>query len=541
MGGGGGKGGGSVKAGTVSEEQIRRATEAFHNGAEAIADQFPLALSRLEVTLGQGTRDAIELFTEGNMQTMPFSETAKDALNELRQFTGLAPISKTSPLATKMRSLADQFKTVSATGTQAEGMVPHQLERMANQLEHAEGLQNPQEREQARQQVLSQFQELRSGINTGLNTWWNRSAGILTGDIRDESGNDITGLVKEAQRLYPNQDDLLKPGELEAGGTNTVAGQRSATYNDNKMKISMLENDLRNISTNPSMSTYNRTQRAHQISKELLQLKEANKQLEAQGISSTAASMPGELKNTSIAELERSGAFQKEDVATAQKYATQQDWLPVGTRRTEELERIDDMYTALAELQPELEGLEQEFADNYSQEAGRPFTSQEISDRLTQLPEYQFQYQQGAKALERSQAARGLLNSGQAVEEAQRFGQGLAESAYNAHIGRLSGLAGISLPLTQQGVANTQNQGATALNTGQYLGAQRQSSLQDVARAREQAFQLQGQGMLQAYMQNAQNRTSANMAGGGGGGGDQTGQIIGTIGTLAGAAIMAFT
>lgn len=58
-------------------------------------------------------------------------------------------------------------------------------------------------------------------------------------------------------------------------------------------------------------------------------------------------------------------------------------------------------------------------------------------------PSYQFRYQQGQQAAERSLASRGLLNSGNAAIELQQYGQGMASQEYGAQFNRmLQGLAG---------------------------------------------------------------------------------------------------
>src|ERR1044072_3324568 len=58
-------------------------------------------------------------------------------------------------------------------------------------------------------------------------------------------------------------------------------------------------------------------------------------------------------------------------------------------------------------------------------------------------PSYQWRYQQGQKAAERSLASRGLLNSGNALLELQQYGQGAASQEYGAQFDRmLKGLAG---------------------------------------------------------------------------------------------------
>jgi hypothetical protein len=51
-------------------------------------------------------------------------------------------------------------------------------------------------------------------------------------------------------------------------------------------------------------------------------------------------------------------------------------------------------------------------------------------DQYLESPDYQFNLAQGNQALDRTQAARGNLYSGQAVKEASRFQQGLASQGY---------------------------------------------------------------------------------------------------------------
>lgn len=51
--------------------------------------------------------------------------------------------------------------------------------------------------------------------------------------------------------------------------------------------------------------------------------------------------------------------------------------------------------------------------------------------QITNDPGYQFRLQQGNQALQRSQAAQGMIDSGAALKAAQEYGQGLASQAYN--------------------------------------------------------------------------------------------------------------
>jgi hypothetical protein len=60
-------------------------------------------------------------------------------------------------------------------------------------------------------------------------------------------------------------------------------------------------------------------------------------------------------------------------------------------------------------------------------------------------PSYQWRFEQGQQATERSLAAKGLLNSGNAAIELQNYGQQAASQEYGAQFDRmLKGLAGVS-------------------------------------------------------------------------------------------------
>lgn len=114
-------------------------------------------------------------------------------------------------------------------------------------------------------------------------------------------------------------------------------------------------------------------------------------------------------------------------------------------------------------------------------------------------PGYQFRLQQGNQALNRYQAARGMLNSGAALKAAMKFGQGLASDEYqNAYnrwaqqnsdiYNRLAGLSGTG----QQ----TSNQLASL---GSNYASQYGQNLGQAANARASAYAAQakaGQNML---------------------------------------------
>ena len=90
---------------------------------------------------------------------------------------------------------------------------------------------------------------------------------------------------------------------------------------------------------------------------------------------------------------------------------------------------------------------------SYDPEKGE-FNEVSPEERLsafTASPDYQFRFQEGQKALETSQAARGGLLSGRAMKEAQTFGQGQASTEYGNYLQRLMGLVGVGQASAGQG------------------------------------------------------------------------------------------
>lgn len=55
---------------------------------------------------------------------------------------------------------------------------------------------------------------------------------------------------------------------------------------------------------------------------------------------------------------------------------------------------------------------------------------------------YKFRFNQGQQALERSAAAKGMLNSGNTLAELANYGQGAASQEYGNEFGRLAGMTG---------------------------------------------------------------------------------------------------
>jgi hypothetical protein len=99
-----------------------------------------------------------------------------------------------------------------------------------------------------------------------------------------------------------------------------------------------------------------------------------------------------------------------------------------------------------------------------------------------QSPGYQFRMDQGIKAIERSAASKGLLQSGGTAKALQDYGQGTASQTFNDYMNQLAGAAGV---------------GQTATTTTAVLGAeaaqQAGSSAEQEALARSSGYLGQAQ------------------------------------------------
>jgi len=82
-------------------------------------------------------------------------------------------------------------------------------------------------------------------------------------------------------------------------------------------------------------------------------------------------------------------------------------------------------------------------------------------------PSYQFRFNQGQQAVERSLAARGMLGSGNELMELQKYGQDMASQEYGTEWNRLASLAGVG---NVMGVGSTNMGNQLGQNLGSMFG-----------------------------------------------------------------------
>jgi hypothetical protein len=151
-------------------------------------------------------------------------------------------------------------------------------------------------------------------------------------------------------------------------------------------------------------------------------------------------------------------------------------------------------------------------------------------EQFEQDPGYAFRQSEGMKALERSAAARGLLQSGPTLKGIQRFGQESASQEYgnafnryqierNARLNPLQSLMGSGQSATNVMTGNvgqsSQNQQANILGAGQA----RASGYVGQANALGGALSSIGQAAASYPLMQAQTNYFKSLGGGGGGGG----------------------
>lgn len=105
---------------------------------------------------------------------------------------------------------------------------------------------------------------------------------------------------------------------------------------------------------------------------------------------------------------------------------------------------------------------------------------------LRATPGYNWMFNQGVNAIDRSAAAKGMLGSGNVAKALTQYGQGLADQSYNNYMNRLAGLIG----------------------TGQNAAAQTGQFGQQSANATSNALMQAGQAQDQAALYNAQHSGS---------------------------------
>ncbi len=102
---------------------------------------------------------------------------------------------------------------------------------------------------------------------------------------------------------------------------------------------------------------------------------------------------------------------------------------------------------------------------------------------FTNSPDYNFALQQGTLAVDRSAAARGLLNSGGNLKDLTSFGQGLASQQYGNYFNRLAAIAGLGQTAATAQANAAIGAGTNLANLSQSFGTNSANTIQNIGAA----------------------------------------------------------
>lgn len=100
-----------------------------------------------------------------------------------------------------------------------------------------------------------------------------------------------------------------------------------------------------------------------------------------------------------------------------------------------------------------------DYANTEADKTSTPFTAQDISNKITNLPGYQSQLSQGISAIDADAASKGYLGSGAMLKELGNFGQNTLSQFYGNTLNQLAGLAAMGNSAATQQVSAAQNAG----------------------------------------------------------------------------------
>lgn len=138
-----------------------------------------------------------------------------------------------------------------------------------------------------------------------------------------------------------------------------------------------------------------------------------------------------------VAAYERASRDHQNKVSAAQQLYQQQ--LTEYERQKEMMK--NEMTAANTENLNQLSDLRNQFSNQYTSEYDKAYTGDQVMEKLSQTPGYQFQLEAGTKAIERQGAARGMLGSANTLLALQQYGQDLASNYYSNHLSNLGNIA----------------------------------------------------------------------------------------------------
>ncbi len=150
-----------------------------------------------------------------------------------------------------------------------------------------------------------------------------------------------------------------------------------------------------------------------------------------------------------------------------------------------------------------LQQLADEFDREYAEEYERAYTPAEVSEKISATPGYQFQLEQGTRAIERQGAAAGMLGSGNTLTALTEYGQQLGMGYFQQHMDRLSEVASRGMTASQQIGAFEVAKGQDIATMAERGGQTALQTMGAIGQAKAQAEYQKGQTWYDAAKTNA--------------------------------------
>lgn len=145
----------------------------------------------------------------------------------------------------------------------------------------------------------------------------------------------------------------------------------------------------------------------------------------------------------------------------------------------------------------------EDFLNKYTPEYDAGYTGAEVEARVAATPGYQFQMEQGTKAIERQGAAAGMLGSGNTLIGLTKYGQQLGQNFYGVYMDNLAKIVNEGSGATFQIAQNQINQGKDYGALVEMGGAAGKKTAELIGDARANQYYKSGQLFAEAAQFNA--------------------------------------
>lgn len=175
--------------------------------------------------------------------------------------------------------------------------------------------------------------------------------------------------------------------------------------------------------------------------------------------------------------LAQQGIYNEENVAhkVAAWQAQSADWNKQLAAQKQQIQDLKDSY-----IKP-ISDVENQWASDYAPTYDAGYTGKQVEEKVASLPGYQFQMDQGTKAIERQGAAHGMLGSANTELGLQSFGQQLGMNYYQQYMTYLQGVSAQGLGANAQIAANQVSQGSSLAGLTQQAGLAQWQNAQMIA------------------------------------------------------------